>query len=58
MPWQILVPQDTQKVMVSQKIMDYHENLWHLVAKWHAMSSSHGKPDHYQSQKTIIFSMN
>ncbi len=22
--------------------MDCHKNLWHLVAKWHAMSSSHG----------------
>jgi len=35
------------KHMVSQKIMDFHENLWHLVTKQQAMSSSHGKLNHY-----------
>jgi len=31
----------------SQKIMDCHENLWHLVTKWHAMSLSHGNLNCY-----------
>ncbi len=29
------------------KIMDYREIFLHLVGKWHAMSSSHGKPSCY-----------
>ncbi len=28
-----------KKHMVSQKIMDFHENLKCIIAKWHAMSS-------------------
>jgi hypothetical protein len=49
MPLQILVPQiqDTQQLMMSQKVTDCHENLLQLVAKWHAMSSSHGRPSCY-----------
>jgi hypothetical protein len=39
----------THKLMVSQKIMDYHENLRHLVAKWYVMSCHH----HMENQVVI-----
>jgi hypothetical protein len=42
---------------VSQKIMDGHENLSNLVTEWYAMSSSHGKLNCYQLQRTTIFSI-